>query len=65
LITIDESASLLEHLLKIKDIREQLPIGRKMEEEDMVVIYTIWQVLKGSVFSLAGPTSLSGWLEPL
>jgi hypothetical protein len=36
---MDEHASLQEHLLKIKDIREQLmAIGRKMEEEDMVVI---------------------------
>ena len=31
--------SLQEHLTKIKDIRDQLEaIGRKMEEEDMVVI---------------------------
>jgi hypothetical protein len=38
-IAMDENASLQEHLLKIKDIREQLStIGRKMEEEDMVVI---------------------------
>ena len=36
---MSEDASLQEHLLKIKDIREQLEaIGRKMEEEDMVVI---------------------------
>jgi hypothetical protein len=28
-------------------------------------IYTNWQVLKGGVSSLAGPTCLSGWLEPL
>ena len=36
---MSEGASLQEHLLKIKDIREQLEaIGRKMEEEDMVVI---------------------------
>ena len=38
-IMMSEGASLLEHLLKIKDIQEQLEaIGRKMEEEDMVVI---------------------------
>ena len=36
---MSEGASLQEHLLKIKDIREQLEaIGWKMEEEDMVVI---------------------------
>ena len=35
----EESNSLLDHLLKIKDIRDQLkPIERKMEEKDMVVI---------------------------
>jgi hypothetical protein len=38
-IKMSEGASLQEHLPKIKDIREQLEaIGRKMEEEDMVVI---------------------------
>jgi len=38
-IKMSEGASLQEHLLKIKDIREQLEaIGRKMAEEDMVVI---------------------------
>ena len=38
-IMIDESASLQKHLLKIKDIREQLTtIEHKMDEEDMVVI---------------------------
>ena len=37
-IMMDERMS-LEHLTKIKDIRNQLEaIGRKMEEEDMVVI---------------------------
>ena len=36
---MDESASLQEHLLKIKDIREQLvAIECKMDEEDMVAI---------------------------
>jgi hypothetical protein len=36
---MDESESLQDHLLKIKDLREQLnAIGWKMEEEDMVVI---------------------------
>jgi hypothetical protein len=39
LIMMDEHASLQEHLLKIKDIPEQLmDIGQKMEEENMVVI---------------------------
>jgi hypothetical protein len=39
LIKMSEVASLQEHLLKIKDILEQLEaIGRKMAEEDMVVI---------------------------
>ena len=38
-IMMDERMSLQEHLTKIKDIRDQLEaIGRKMEEEDMVVI---------------------------
>jgi hypothetical protein len=38
-IKMSEGASLQEHLLKIKDIWEQLEaIGRKMAEEDMVVI---------------------------
>lgn len=38
-IMMDDSASLQEHLLKIEDIKERLePIGRTMEEEDMVVI---------------------------
>jgi hypothetical protein len=38
-ITMDESASLQEHLLKIKDIKEQLlAIGWNMEEKDMVAI---------------------------
>ena len=36
---MDEYMCLQEHLLKIKDIRDQLEtIGRTMEEEDMVVI---------------------------
>jgi hypothetical protein len=38
LMMMDEHASLQEHLLKIKDIREQLMgIGREVDEEDMVV----------------------------
>jgi hypothetical protein len=38
-ITMDENASLQDHLLKIKDIREQFSsIGSNMEEEDMLVI---------------------------
>lgn len=38
-MVMEEHASLQEHLLKIKDIQEQLlAIGRTMEEEDMVVI---------------------------
>jgi hypothetical protein len=38
-IKMSEGASLQHHLLKIKDIREQLEaIGQKMEKEDMVVI---------------------------
>ena len=38
-ITIDVSASLEEHLLKIKDIWEQFnAIDRKSEKEDVVVI---------------------------
>ena len=37
-IMMSEGASLQEHLLKIKDLQEQLEaIGRKMEEEDMVI----------------------------
>lgn len=36
---MDEKMSLQEHLMKIKEIRDQLEaIGRKREEEDMVVI---------------------------
>lgn len=39
LIMMDEKTTLQEHLTKIKDIHDQLEaIGRKMEEEDMVVI---------------------------
>ena len=38
-IIMDELMSLQEHLLKIKDIRDQLEaIGRTMEEEDLMVI---------------------------
>jgi hypothetical protein len=37
-ITMDKSASLQGHLLKIKDIKEQSVIGQKIEKEDMVVI---------------------------
>jgi hypothetical protein len=38
-ITVDENASLQDHLFKIKDIKAQLSTtGWKMEEEDMVVI---------------------------
>lgn len=38
-IMMDEKIPLQEHLMKIKEIRDQLEaIGRKMEEEDMVVI---------------------------
>lgn len=38
-IMMDEMMSLQEHLTKIKEIHDQLEaVGRKMEEEDMVVI---------------------------
>jgi hypothetical protein len=36
---LDEGDSILDHLLKLKDVCEQLlAIGRDVDEEDMVVI---------------------------
>lgn len=54
-IMMDEKMSLQNHLMKIKDIRDQLEaIGHKMEDEDMVLI--MLKIL---------PRSYDHFIEPL